>query len=121
MVHLGHKNLRSLKKISKSGRVLVMPQGEISKYVQANDRWINLKIQKKLEQLQTKWLMEKILNLHNSGDPDKAIPNPTISEVALWLQQSVASLTSNDIRKSFEEVGLTISVDGSEDDKLHSG
>ena len=116
----GHCNAVNLKKISLSGRVISMGQGETSSKSQANDRLINQHIQKKLRQIQFEWLKKEVYAAHETGNIHKAIRNPSIHDITKWAHEAVSSVNRETVISSFKEVGLTIAVDGSDDTMIHS-
>ena len=63
-------------------------------------------------------MIKEILERHGNGTLEMGIPNPTLEVVCQLLSKAAAHITPNVQKRSFKNTGLTVAVDGSEDDQL---
>ena len=64
------------------------------------------------------WMTQEILNRHRQGETKTGVPNPTLETMCRLVHKAAGSITSNVARRAFKNTGLTLAIDGSEDDQL---
>ncbi|KAI1699801.1 tc5 transposase DNA-binding domain-containing protein [Ditylenchus destructor] len=93
----------------------VVPGG-CTKYVQAPDLSWNAPFKAKIRELYDIWIANQDRMEYTKQGNMKA---PSMEVYLEWIRQAWAALPEELIRKSFKECGLTINLDGSEDDMIH--
>jgi hypothetical protein len=63
-------------------------------------------------------MTEEILSRHRRGETKNGIPNPSLEQMCSLVFKAASFITPNVQRRSFEHTGLTLAVDGGEDNKL---
>ena len=63
-------------------------------------------------------MINEILERHRNGTLSSGVPNPTLEVVCQLLSKAAAAVTPNVQRRAFKNTGLTVAVDGSEDEEL---
>ena len=63
-------------------------------------------------------MIEKIVRRHQEGNLEEGIPNPSLEEMCLLVSKAALAVTPKVQRRAFRNTGVTLAVDGSEDDQL---
>ena len=64
------------------------------------------------------WMIDEIVSRHKDGILDNGVPNPSLDVVCGLVSKASKAITPAVQRRSFRDTGLTLAVDGSEDDEL---
>ena len=102
------------KLVSESGRMILFTPPGTSGYVQACDDLINAIIQKFFNIHSTNWLVDKVMQLHQSGNAG-TVANPSLEDICQIMAKVLCHLTPAAQRRSFEHCLLTLPTDGSLD------
>lgn len=63
-------------------------------------------------------MINEIVSRHKDGILDNGVPNPSLDVVCSLVSKASNAITHAVQRRSFRDTGLTLAVDGSEDDEL---
>ena len=64
------------------------------------------------------WMTAEIVDRHRKGEMQSGVPNPSLSKICELVSRAASAITPAVQRRAFENTGLTLKVDGSEDHKL---
>jgi hypothetical protein len=64
------------------------------------------------------WMISEIVNRHRDGNLKDGVPNPTLEMICQLVAKAATAITPNVQRRAFRNTGLTLAVDGSEDNQL---
>ena len=64
------------------------------------------------------WMTTEIVQRHRDGDMKSGVPNPSLTKICELVSRAACSITPAVQRRAFENTGLTLKTDGSEDHKL---
>ena len=62
----------------------------------------------------------EIVDRHRKGEMQTGVPNPSLTTICELVSRAACAITPAVQRRAFENTGLTLKVDGSEDHKLSS-
>ena len=60
----------------------------------------------------------EIVDRHRKGEMQSGVPNPPLTKICELVSRAASAITPAVQRRAFENTGLTLKVDGSEDHKL---
>ena len=60
----------------------------------------------------------EIVQRHRDGDMKSGVPNPSLTKICELVSRAACAITPAVQRRAFENTGLTLKTDGSEDHKL---
>ena len=63
-------------------------------------------------------MINKILSRHREGNLAGGVPNPSLPVMCQLVGKAALAITPSLQRRSFRNTGVTLNVDGSEDDEL---
>lgn len=63
-------------------------------------------------------MIKEILSRHREGNLAGGVPNPSVSVMCQLVGKAALAVTPSVQRRSFRNTGVTLNVDGSEDDEL---
>jgi hypothetical protein len=63
-------------------------------------------------------MTEEIITRHRNGDTKNGVPNPSLETMCMLVAKAAAAITPNVQRRAFQHTGLTLAIDGSEDNQL---
>ena len=62
----------------------------------------------------------EIVDRHRNGQMQSGVPNPSLTKICELVSRAANAITPAVQRRAFENTGLTLKIDGSEDHKLSS-
>ena len=63
-------------------------------------------------------MIEKIVRRHQEGNLEEGIPNPSLEEMCQLVSKAALAVTPKVQQRAFRNTGVTLAIDGSEDDQL---
>ena len=64
------------------------------------------------------WMAREIIERHRNGEMKNGVPNPSLETVCILVAKAAAAITPSVQRRAFQNTGLTLPVDGSQDKQL---